>query len=323
MPMRNKGKAQPRSNPNTDKELWIQNRSRLDYGVSECGLTIKALTTINLYAHNPDCTEEHVRLALARGGSLEIGIRKGYLQQVNRKVDIRPALLNQIKASKGSIQAVRTKTSFIIDQGQLDLGEGGAEQFDFADYGIVDVPIVKRGPEAKDANVDPKLMGVVGIKDSAAKGVEAVEKKEPEPYKPPDDIVAIMPSKAKIGLVSGRPQWRNIDGVEMVVSDEAVEEKKIDSGVDVLSIAPTSTPTPTIEIMAPREQETAIIEPAVSEAGNVIVAPYEGLSEEMKEKVLTMEHKPRVMVFEFSGDVVGSKDVGGKDVGGNGQCCGG
>jgi len=119
------------------KELWLKNNTRADVHLSDLGVKVGSLKTINVYAYNPYVTEDKVKLS-KESGSLFKRLKTNTLRVVKKAVPGRPHTLDQIKVSNTPIEIVKIKTAILIDTKELDVLDDD-DLGEIADYGLGDL----------------------------------------------------------------------------------------------------------------------------------------------------------------------------------------
>lgn len=119
--------------------LWIQNSGSSDVSLSDLGVKVLAGKTINIYKANPYLTVEKVEQSKKLGSLFRRLITKT-LKIVAGPVSENLNVTRQLKASKNSVMAKKTKSSVIVEP-NMPNEEG--EKFEFADYGVNDIVAVK------------------------------------------------------------------------------------------------------------------------------------------------------------------------------------
>lgn len=118
----------------SDKVLWLRNNTGSDVHLSDLGVKVGKLKTINPYKYNPYITTAQVELS-RDSGSLRRRLESGTLTVVPRHVTQRPPELDRVEVSDQVVDIVKVKTSVVIDTKELDVLDDD-DLGDFADYGL-------------------------------------------------------------------------------------------------------------------------------------------------------------------------------------------
>lgn len=116
------------------KELWLKNNKEADVHLSDLGVKVGSLKTINVYAYNPYITEDKVKLS-RESGSLSKRLNSGTLSVVKKPTSPRPHTLDHLKTSTKPVEVVKTKTAVVVDTREVDVLDDD-DLGEIADYGL-------------------------------------------------------------------------------------------------------------------------------------------------------------------------------------------
>lgn len=120
------------------KELWLKNNTEADVHLSDLGVKVGKLKTINVYAYNPYITEDKVKLSM-ESGALSKRLTSETLSVVKKPVSERPHTLDHVKASNRAVEVKKiNKTAVVIDTKEMDVLEDD-DLGEIADYGLGDL----------------------------------------------------------------------------------------------------------------------------------------------------------------------------------------
>lgn len=116
------------------KELWLKNNSGSDVNLSDLGVKVPKDKTINVFKSNPYITAAQVQKSL-ESGSVFKRLSNKTLEVVVGYSNPTPPTLNHIGLSSNSIEIVKSKSSIIINNKDMDI-LSDEDLGDFADYGF-------------------------------------------------------------------------------------------------------------------------------------------------------------------------------------------
>lgn len=213
-----------------NKELWLKNNTEADVHLSDLGVKVRSLKTINVYAYNPYITDDKVRLSM-ESGSLYKRLNTETLSVVRKPKSTRPHTLDHIKASDEVVRIVKTKTSVVIDTKEIDVLEDD-DLGEIADYGLGDLG-------HKNTNYIKTEDGSVVVKQRQDK----IEKPEPE-------------TKVSMQIVKST----NMSGQSIVAMTELAEKAVNPVGPMAESTSPEQS---FVVVRPPSSPKTAPPKPAV------------------------------------------------------------
>lgn len=225
------------------KELWLKNNKQADVHLSDLGVKVGSLKTVNVYAYNPYLTEDKVKLSREKGSLLK-RLNTGTLSVVKKPVTTRPHTLDDIKASTQPVEVVKTKTAVVVDTREMDVLDDD-DLGEIADYGlgelghentqyVKDVPgsVVVKQKQDTDEELEPAAevtMEKVPSKNASGQSIVAMANMAEKATNPVGDVaentapdqsfvVVKPPENAKKATPVEKPA---VEGVTKVGKDES------------------------------------------------------------------------------------------------------